>query len=394
MLRSAACTAHGAASPCSAPRWRSCSPGARWPAAPSAPSRRPTAEPTHAAGEAPSTARPPTRCAGSRRRRRPAPRRRRPELRRGRDGDARVPDRRRPRRDRARLRRRAHQAHAPDRRPARPDAASSTCTPSSAPTARWDDARCGSPTPAPTALFADFARDGEPHTLASDLRVDGAADLRALPGARAPRRRPTAATTCALEAADARPGEEADLRFTITQGRRARRDRALPRRRRPPRRAARGRPRLPARAPDQTRPARAEIGFAATFPTAGRYRLFLQFQHDGARPDRRLHAGGAVMRRRAPRAADHGHDLRVVREPDRAQAQHARRRHGDGQLRDRERDGRATTPPPSSPTQLVAAVEAAGYAGRRCPTPSRRAAPSREDETDAAAPAAARLAAR
>ena len=24
-----------------------------------------------------------------------------------------------------------------------------------------------------------------------------------------------------------------------------------------------------------------EIGFGATFPTAGRYRLFLQFQHDG-----------------------------------------------------------------------------------------------------------------
>ena len=24
-----------------------------------------------------------------------------------------------------------------------------------------------------------------------------------------------------------------------------------------------------------------EIGFEATFPTAGRYRLFLQFQHEG-----------------------------------------------------------------------------------------------------------------
>ena len=35
--------------------------------------------------------------------------------------------------------------------------------------------------PAPTALFADFSHDGEPRTLAADLRVDGAADLRPLP---------------------------------------------------------------------------------------------------------------------------------------------------------------------------------------------------------------------
>ena len=70
------------------------------------------------------------------------------------------------------------------------------------------------------------------------------------------------------------------------------------------------------------------VGFAATFPTAGRYRLFLQFKHDGPGPHRRVHPGGRSdePRTRARRAPDHRHDLRVVREPHRAQAQQARRR--------------------------------------------------------------------
>jgi hypothetical protein len=125
-------------------------------------------------------------------------------------------------------------------------------------------------------LFADFSHDGEARTLATDLRVDGAADLRPLPA-------PEAAAVSdggydvRLDAGAARPGEEADLRFTITRD----------------------------GAPVDTEPYLGAGGhlvalrdgdlaflhvhplsddaveFAATFPTAGRYRLFLQFQHEG-----------------------------------------------------------------------------------------------------------------
>ena len=116
-----------------------------------------------------------------------------------------------------------------------------------------------------------------------------AADARRRP-ARRRRRRPAAAPRAAADGGQRRrlrrparrrrraPGREADLRFTITRDGAPVDDRALPRRRRPPRRAARGRPGLPARPPDASD---GPIGFAATFPTAGRYRLFLQFKHEG-----------------------------------------------------------------------------------------------------------------
>jgi hypothetical protein len=125
-------------------------------------------------------------------------------------------------------------------------------------------------------VFADFVRDGEATTLAGDLRVDGAADLRPLP---APA--PTAITgdgyEVRLDPGDARPGQESELRFTVTKD----------------------------GAPVKTEPYLGAGGhlvalrdgdlaflhvhptdhdsveFAAAFPTAGRYRLFLQFQHDG-----------------------------------------------------------------------------------------------------------------
>ena len=105
-------------------------------------------------------------------------------------------------------------------------------------------------------LFADFSptatsRRRSPPTCASTARptsgrcrpapaavTDGGYDVRLDAGRRAP-------------GAGGRPA------LHDHQGRRARRDRALPRRRRPPRRAARGRPRVPARAPDATRPAAA-----------------------------------------------------------------------------------------------------------------------------------------
>ena len=124
-------------------------------------------------------------------------------------------------------------------------------------------------------LFADFTKDGEPFTLASDLRVDGDADLRPLP---AP------ATTAAsdggydvkLDAGRARPGEEATLRFTIAKDGRAVRTEPY---------LGAGGHLVALREGDlaflHVHPADDGVEFEATFPTAGRYRLFLQFQHEG-----------------------------------------------------------------------------------------------------------------
>jgi hypothetical protein len=125
-------------------------------------------------------------------------------------------------------------------------------------------------------LFADFSHDGENRTLASDLRVDGPADLRALPAPRA-----TATSDggydVRLEAGDARPGEEADLRFTISRdGVPVRTERYL----------GAGGHLVALRDGDMAflhvhPTSDGAVRFAATFPTEGRYRLFLQFQHDG-----------------------------------------------------------------------------------------------------------------
>jgi hypothetical protein len=125
-------------------------------------------------------------------------------------------------------------------------------------------------------LFADFAHDGEAQTLATDLRVDGDADLEALPA--------PAATAVSdggydvrLDAGDAGPGEEADLRFTITRdGEPVRTEPYL----------GAGGHLVALREGDlaflHVHPlAEDSVEFAATFPTEGRYRLFLQFQHEG-----------------------------------------------------------------------------------------------------------------
>jgi hypothetical protein len=125
-------------------------------------------------------------------------------------------------------------------------------------------------------LFADFSHDGEAQTLATDLRVDGAADLRPLPA--------PAATAVSdggydvrLDAGDARPGEDADLRFTITRD-------GVPVKTEPYLGA--GGHLVALREGDlaflHVHPASDDaVQFAATFPTEGRYRLFLQFQHEG-----------------------------------------------------------------------------------------------------------------
>ena len=132
--------------------------------------------------------------------------------------------------------------------------------------------------------FADFSVDGEQHTLASDLFVSGG-EFEARPF---PAPAPVAATggyevRLARRRAGCRRVLDPGLRRQQGRGG-GRRPRPLPRRQGPPGGAARGRPRLPPRpsrgaggeaAPD-------EIAFGATFPTAGRYRLYLQFKHEGA----------------------------------------------------------------------------------------------------------------
>ena len=123
-------------------------------------------------------------------------------------------------------------------------------------------------------LFADFSHDGEPQTLATDLRVDGTADLRPLPEPE-----PTAVSDggyqVRLAGGEARPGQEADLRFTITKD-------GVPVETEPYLGA--GGHLVALRDGDlaflHVHPMEDSVRFAATFPTEGRYRLFLQFQHE------------------------------------------------------------------------------------------------------------------
>jgi hypothetical protein len=122
-------------------------------------------------------------------------------------------------------------------------------------------------------LFADFSHEGEAYTLASDLRVDGPADLRPLPDP-APTAVSDGGYDVRLDAGAARPGEEADLRFTITRdGEPVRPEPYL----------GAGGHLVALRDGDlaflHVHPLSDDAAeFAATFPTAGRYRLFLQFK--------------------------------------------------------------------------------------------------------------------
>jgi len=125
-------------------------------------------------------------------------------------------------------------------------------------------------------LFADFSYDGEAQTLAGDLRVDGAADLRPLPDPET-----TAVSDggydVRLEAGDAHPGAEADLRFAISRD-------GVPVRTEPYLGA--GGHLVALREGDMAflhvHPTSDDaVRFAATFPTEGSYRLFLQFKHEG-----------------------------------------------------------------------------------------------------------------
>ncbi len=127
-------------------------------------------------------------------------------------------------------------------------------------------------------LFADFERDGEKTTLAADLAADGAADLRPLP-APAGRAVSDGGYDVELDADGALPGEEARLDFTVTKdGREAQTEPYL----------GAGGHLVALREGDlaflhvhPTEDATGGAAFDATFPTQGRYRLFLQFQVEG-----------------------------------------------------------------------------------------------------------------
>jgi hypothetical protein len=124
-------------------------------------------------------------------------------------------------------------------------------------------------------VFADFSARGHAHTLAADLTVDGAVRSRALP---APA--PSVAVDgmrVALAGGTARAGAEAQLGFTVTRnGRPVAVEPYL---------GARGHL-VALREGDlaflHVHPDADRLRFMATFPSAGRYRLFLQFK-TGAR---------------------------------------------------------------------------------------------------------------
>jgi hypothetical protein len=118
-------------------------------------------------------------------------------------------------------------------------------------------------------LFADFSHDETARTLAADLRVDGAADLRPLPAPRA-----TAVSDGGYDVRLDAAGTE--LRFTVTRD-------GAPVRTEPYLGA--GGHLVALREGDMAflhvHPVGDDPRFEVSFPTPGRYRLFLQFKHEG-----------------------------------------------------------------------------------------------------------------
>ncbi len=125
-------------------------------------------------------------------------------------------------------------------------------------------------------VLADFSHDETASTLGADLRVSGDAQLRELP-APATSTETTGGLRVALDAPPLRAGREADLRFTVTQDGRT----VTPE----PYLGARGHL-VVLREGDlaflHVHPMDdGGATFAATFPSPGRYRLFLQVKVDG-----------------------------------------------------------------------------------------------------------------
>ena len=126
-------------------------------------------------------------------------------------------------------------------------------------------------------LFADFSHEGRKTTLAGDLRVDGPADYRPLPKP-APLASAGDGYQVRIDADEATAGEEAQLAFSVLEdGREADTEPYL----------GAGGHLVALREGDlgflhvhpTERPG--AIAFAAAFPSAGRYRLFLQFKAEG-----------------------------------------------------------------------------------------------------------------
>ena len=125
-------------------------------------------------------------------------------------------------------------------------------------------------------VFADFSRAGEARTLATDLSVDGAADYKPLP-------EPVATADTAdgyevrIDAPTLQAGSEAELGFAVTKdGEPVEPEPYL---------GARGHL-VALREGDlaylHVHPDEDSLAFMSEFPTEGRYRLYLQFKHDGA----------------------------------------------------------------------------------------------------------------
>jgi hypothetical protein len=127
-------------------------------------------------------------------------------------------------------------------------------------------------------VFADFSHDDKPVTLADDLRVNGPTNLQALP-------LPTTTAVSAggyevrVDAGAARAGQGSELRFAVSKdGRPVHTEPYL----------GAGGHLVALRDGDlaflHVHPNEDDnqIGFEATFPTAGAYRLFLQFKVNGA----------------------------------------------------------------------------------------------------------------
>jgi hypothetical protein len=130
--------------------------------------------------------------------------------------------------------------------------------------------------------FADFSADGEQETLAADLFVSGGEfEARPFPAPQA--LASTGGYEVRLAANAPRAGEHSELSFAVIRGARPVDDLA-------PYLGAKGH--LVALRegdlaflhvhPEEGESAPSEIVFDATFPTAGRYRLYLQFKHEGA----------------------------------------------------------------------------------------------------------------
>ena len=186
-------------------------------------------------------------------------------------------------------------------------------------------------------VFADFRRAGGDGDDARRRRP-GRRRVRARGAAGRPRPPCASTATTSRLARDAapRPAARPTLRLHGPPRRRPGRRAALPRRPRPPRRAARGRPRLPPRPPAGRRRRRAHR-VRRDLPVGRPLPPVPAVPHEG-----RVHTAAFTQevaaderRDRSRRAADQGHDLRLVRQPHRARAQQARRR----------RPRRSTTPP-------------------------------------------------